>query len=102
MCGHESNEGGLVQLLQNEAEDNNVLKPWPSNRYTSSDIQNEILNVKANNIVRTTSNTIHGSTLQYSLIIDGVQDVSGIEQEAICLRSVDSFLMPHEGFIDFY
>lgn len=60
-------------------------------------IQNEIFNIRA------ISNTIHGlSTLQYSIIIDGVQDVPGIEQESICLRYVDSDLIPHEDFIGLY
>lgn len=33
--------------------------------------------------------------LQYSLIIDGTQDVSGIEQESICFRYVDHDIIPH-------
>lgn len=40
----------------------------------------------ANSIVRRIANTVQGlSTLQYSIIIDGTQDVSGVEQEAICI-----------------
>ena len=40
--------------------------------------------------------------LQYSVIIDGTQDVSGTEQESICLRYVDHDLVPHGVFIGFY
>ncbi|XP_035283493.1 cell cycle checkpoint control protein RAD9A isoform X2 [Anguilla anguilla] len=57
----------------------------------------------ANSIVRRIANTVQGlSTLQYSIIIDGTQDVSGVEQEAICIRYVDHDLVPHEDFIGLY
>jgi len=83
-----------------------VLKVWlrkPNNNYTSAEIQNEILNLKANSIVREIANTVQGlPNLPYSIIIDGTQDVSGVEQEAICIRYVDHNLVPHEEFIGLY
>ncbi|KAK0152297.1 Zinc finger MYM-type protein 1 [Merluccius polli] len=39
--------------------------------------------------------------MQYSIIIDGTQDVSG-EQESICIRYVDQDLVPHEVFVGLY
>lgn len=40
--------------------------------------------------------------MQYSLIIDGTQDISGTEQESICLRFVDHDLVPQELFVGLY
>ncbi len=101
--GHESDEGNLVQVLEDKAEEDDVLKQWlskPTNHYTSPEMQNEILNIMANTVVRTISSTLHAlPTLQFSIIMDGVQDFSGSEQEAICLRYVDGDLLPHEDFM---
>lgn len=104
--GHESDEGNLVMLLQDKAEDDDVLKQWlskPTDHYTSPEIQNEILNIMANTVLRTISSTLHAlPKLQFSIIMDGVQDISGSEQESICLRYVDDDLLPHEDFIGVY
>lgn len=104
--GHANDEGNLRQLLQLRTEDDDVLKVWlrkPNNNYTSAEIQNEILNLMANSIVRGIANTVQGlPNLQYSIIIDGTQDVSGVEQEAICIRYVDHNLVHHEDFIGLY
>lgn len=40
--------------------------------------------------------------VQFSVIVDGTQDVSGAEQESVCLRYVDHDLVPHEEFIGLY
>jgi len=32
--------------------------------------------------------------LQFSIIVDGTRDVSGVEQESICMRFVDDNLTP--------
>ncbi|KAI4811394.1 hypothetical protein KUCAC02_014304 [Chaenocephalus aceratus] len=53
--GHDSDEGNLWQLLRLRSGDDDVLKRWlskPSNNYTSAVIQNEVLNIIANSIVR--------------------------------------------------
>lgn len=104
--GHGNDEGNFKQLLQLQAEDDEVLKRWlskPTNTFTSGDIQNEILSLMANSIIRGIVDTIQRlPTLQYSIIVDGTQDVSGVEQEAICIRYVDHDLVPHEDFIGLY
>ena len=57
----------------------------------------------ANSIVRRITNTVQGlPALQYSIIIDGTQEVSGVEREAICIRYVDHDLIPHEDFVGLY
>lgn len=104
--GHESDGGNFVQLLKLRAEDDEVLKRWLSkacHHYTSPEMQNEMLTIMGNSVLRNISKEIHEvSTLMYSIIIDGVQDLSGNEQEAICLRYVDSDLLPHEDFLGLY
>lgn len=104
--GHDNDEGNLVQLLIDKGEDDEVLKKWlskPTNHYTSPEVQNEILNIMANAVVRDISGTLHAlPTLQFSLIMDGVQDMSGCEQESICLRYVDGDLHLYEEFIGLY
>ena len=37
--------------------------------------------------------------VQFSVIVDGTQDVSGAEQESVCLRYVYHDLVPHHEFI---
>lgn len=40
--------------------------------------------------------------LQYSIIIDGTQDITGKEKESIYFRYVDNDLVPHEDFVGLY
>lgn len=40
--------------------------------------------------------------MQYSIIFDGTQAISGVEQESICIRYVDKDLDPHEVFVGLY
>ncbi len=57
----------------------------------------------ANTITRGIASEIRSPALvQFSVIVDGTQDISGIEQESVCLRYVDHDLMPHEEFIGLY
>jgi len=38
----------------------------------------------------------------FSVIVDGTRDVTGIEQDSICIRYVDENLTPREVFTGFY
>ena len=40
--------------------------------------------------------------LQFSVIVDGTRDISGSEQESVCIRYVDNELTPHDIFIGMY
>lgn len=63
-------------------------------------MQNEILQLLGNSIVRSIAVSIQSlPVLQYSVIIDGTQDVSGVEQESICFRYV---LIAQEVFVGLY
>ncbi len=105
--GHTEESGNLYQLIKLRAEeDDPVLLKWLTDRataYVSPKSQNEILNIMANTIIRGIASEIRSPALvQFSVIVDGTQDISGIEQESVCLRYVDHDLMPHEEFIGLY
>ncbi|XP_047666557.1 zinc finger MYM-type protein 1-like [Tachysurus fulvidraco] len=103
--GHETENANLFQLLKFKANDDARLSSWLSrcHDYTSPSVQNEILEMLGNCIVRGIAVSIQSlPVLQYSLIIDGTQDVSGVEQESICFRYVDHDLVPQEVFVGLY
>lgn len=104
--GNESEEGNLAQLLRLRSDDDSMLFEWLNSRshdYTSPQIQNEMLSIMANSIVRDIASEIRAQpTLQYSIIIDGTQDITGTEQESICLRYVDHNLISQEAFVGLY
>ncbi len=103
--GHGNEEGNFHYLLLLKAEDDPALGHWlkRNHSYTSPVIQNEMLSLMSNTIIRNIAEEILAlPVVQYSVIIDGIQDVSGTEQESICLRYVDSDLEPREEFIGLY
>ncbi len=103
--GHGNEEGNFHYLLLLKAEDDPALGHWlkRNHSYTSPVVQNEMLSLMSNNIIRNIAEEILAlPVVQYSVIIDGTQDVSGTEQESICLRYVDSDLEPREEFIGLY
>ena len=98
--------GNLSQLLKDKAEDDPAFQKWLETHkqdYTSPLIQNEILSQMRNYIIRGIADTIRCLPVtQFALVVDGTQDISGKEQESVCLRYVDHDLIPHEEFIRFY
>lgn len=103
--GHEANDGNVFHLLKFIGKDDPTLSTWLSrcHDYASPQAQNEFLNLLGNTIVRDIATSIRSlPVLQYSIIIDGTQDVAGKEQESVCFRYVDHDLVPHELFIGLY
>ncbi len=104
--GHEHHQGNLDQLLKYKAEDDQSFTRWLSAKrgvHTSWDCQNERINLMSSSIIRTIADEIRSlPVLQYSIIMDGTRDISGVEQEALCLRYVDTDLLVHEDFIGLY
>ena len=70
-------------------------------KYTSHEVQNEILELMALRVLREICEFLH-STEFYTVMIDECTDVSNQEQVAIILRWVDDQLTPHEEFIGLY
>jgi len=70
-------------------------------KYTSSDIQNEIMKVMAFRILRDVSSAIRSSKF-CTIMVDETTDISNKEQVVLCLRWVDAGLEAHEDFIGLY
>ena len=104
MQGDKSSEGNFNQLLNLRSEDVPNLKQWLNNKktYTSSTIQNEILELFSNSIVNEIVNEINNESNNFGVIMDGTQDITGVEQESICIRYIDKELNPREEFIGLY
>ena len=103
--GHESGEGNLRELLELRAEDSFTIKEWlkRSKTYLHPDIQNELLGILSHHVLRDIIRemTESGPT-PFALIVDGSQDVSGVEQQTICVRYVTPTLDVQEEFVGFY
>lgn len=103
--GHNESEGNFAQLLGYKSEDDPELRKWLSSRedYTSPKVQNEILSLLSHSVVREIVENIRSlPQLQFSVIMDGTQDVSGKEQEAVVVRYADHDLIVHEEFVGMY
>ena len=101
--GHNSEDGNFQRLLSLRSQDIPDLKNWlKRNRtFTSSDIQNEILRYMGLDIQRKFIEEIRKCN-EYSIIADESSDISGKEQLAFCIRTVDSALVPKEYFLGLY
>jgi len=97
-------DGNFLQLLQLKGEDDAGLLEWMKrkvNRYTSHDIQNEVLKVMATNILRTVSKCLQESPF-IALMLDETTDIGNDEQTTIVLRRVTDSFDVHEEFVGLY
>ena len=87
MQGHKNDESNFNELLNLRAEDVPNLKEWlnQKKRFTSSTIQNEILELLSSSIIKEIVQEVNESK-HFGIIMDGIQDISGVEQESICIR----------------
>ena len=72
----------FLQLLQLKAEDDPGLLEWlkrKTNKYTSHEMQNEIIKVMAMNVLRTITSSLQTS-LFVTLMMDETTDISNKEQ----------------------
>ena len=93
-------DSNFQQLLYLRVEDIEGLKEWMSksqDKFTCSDIQNEILCIMALSVLRSISNEVAGK--YYSIMIDETTDNSNVEQMVFCLHYVDDNFDVHEEFI---
>ncbi|XP_069381427.1 zinc finger MYM-type protein 1-like [Paralichthys olivaceus] len=103
--GDEKESGNFSQLLKYKAKGDAELTNWLKRQFdfTSPKMQNELLQLMANTIIKKIVSDITSMpVVQFALIIDGTQDVSGVEQESICVRFVDADLQPKEEFLGLY
>ena len=101
--GEDSN---FTQLLRLRANDCPAVTGWmdkKTNKYTSGDIQNELLQIMALSLLRDVTASIKNSHCGwYTVMADECTDVSNKEQFVICIRWVDADLCSHEDAIGLY
>lgn len=88
----------LIYLRGNDDSDLLHRLQRRSDRYTSPQIQNEIIKVMALSVLRDIAKFIQ-ECKYFSLMADEVTDISNQEQVVVCFRSVDDDLIPHENLI---
>ena len=96
-CETDSN---FLQLLKMRADDIPGLCDWlkrPQAKFTSPDIQNEMLSIMALMILRQIAGEISGKW--FTIMVDETTDLSNTEQMILCLRYVDDNLDVHEEVI---
>lgn len=99
--GDNDEESNFYQLLKLRVKDDGVLaSKLKDKEYISHDIQNEIIGLMSNEVMRDLLRQIADS--YFSLICDEYTDVSNKEQLSLCLRWIDSDLEAHEDFLGFY
>ena len=89
--------------MQGDTYDESKLLKWlerKEDRCTSHDIQNEIIAIMANYVIRDLVSEIRGGF--FSIICHEYTDISNKEQLTICIRWVDKELEAHEDFLGFY
>lgn len=100
--GEEKSEidSNLMQLLLLIAIYNPQVSTWlkrTQNRFTSPDIQNEMLSMMALSILREIRSRI--SDKWFTIMVDETTDMSNTEQMVFCLRHVDDHFDVHEEVI---
>ncbi|XP_041374100.1 zinc finger MYM-type protein 1-like [Gigantopelta aegis] len=98
--GKESSDGNFMKLLELRSNDDVVLQRWltRTTSYTSVAVQNELLKIMAHMVLRNICKNVG----LVAVIVDGTQDIQGVEQEAICVRYIDDAYDVHEDFIGLY
>ena len=93
-------DSNLSQLLRPFREFSAHLSHWlqkKTNKYTSADMQTELLNVMPLRILRDISAKLQAKA--FSIMVDETTDASTQEHVVIVLRWVDQYLEHHEDFV---
>ena len=99
--GEDSN---FIQLMKLRGMDDSRILDWigkKSNKYTTADMQNEILQVMSLKVLREIVSKIHKASF-YTVMVDETTDSSNTEQVVLVIRWVDGQLIVHEEFIGLY
>ena len=98
--GDEKDSNFLQLLLLRSVDDPSILSflQRKTDKYTSPQIQNELLKIMALQVLRQITDLIQKAQY-YTLMADEVTDISNREQVAVCMRWVDNDFQPHEDFI---
>ena len=93
----------LTQLLLLGSKDPTIVTNLNKARlkYTHHDIQNEILDIMSQHVIREKLKEIQKNRF-YSIMCDEYRDITNLEQLSFCLRSVTDNLVVQEDFMGFY
>ena len=93
-----------MRLLHLCAEDDARLLDWmkqKTNKYTSGDMQNEMVKVMALRVLQEISWSIQSAPF-FSIMVEETADVSNVEQVVVCLRWVSETLKFQKNFMGLY
>ena len=95
-------QGQLLLLLLHAKDNNSEMQSFldKRNKFTSPEIQNELIYIMAQQILRSVVKKIQSK--YFTIMIDEATDVSNSEQVVIVLRWVGENLSVHEDFIGLY
>ena len=97
-------DSNYMQLLKLRGEDDSRVLDWlkrKTDKYTSPEMQNEMISVMAHVVLRQIASSIHSSPF-YTIMVDETTDVSNQEQVVLCIRWVSSDFEVHEEFMGLY
>ena len=97
-------DSNFVRLIYLRSEDNTKLVDWmrqKTDKYTSADIQNEMVKVIALRVLRKIAGSLQ-STQFFTVMVDETTDVSNVEQVVICIRWVSEKFEVQEEFVGLY
>ena len=95
---NDSNFHQLLLLREKENPTVQRLFSKKTDKYTSPQIQNELLQIMALTLLRDIANSIRNSPF-YCIMADEVTDSSNREQVVLCFRWIDKDLQAHEDFV---
>lgn len=100
--GHSDDDGNFVQLLRLRAADSSDLASWLSrehrNKWTSHDVQNELLQMMSHAVVRGIVQDVIAHRF-FAIIADESTDIAGKQQLSFILRHVTENYEIHEEFV---
>ena len=100
--GHNDEASNFMQLMKLQGLSDSRIMSWlerKSNKYTSHEIQNELLKIMALSVLRDIATNLQNG-VPYTLMAEEVTDSSNREQFVI--RWVDSGLIAHEDLLGLY
>ena len=100
----DESDSNFTQLLKLREEDDPKLSHWmkrKSNKFTSAEIQNEMLEIMALKVLRDIASSLQNATY-FTIMIDETVDSSNREQAVMVFRWVHEFLEVHEEFMGLY
>ncbi|CAG2184616.1 unnamed protein product [Mytilus edulis] len=97
-------DSNFYQLNNLRCQEDPKFKEWlqrKTDRYTSPEIQNEIISIMSDQVVRSLATEIRQSNF-FAILADETTDISNRQQLVVCLRWIDDHLQAHEDLIDLY